>query len=227
MSLILCIDTALQIGSVSLSKNGRCIAVKYSNQQQEHASFLQPAIKMMLEEAGLAFSSLDAVAVSNGPGSYTGLRVGLASAKGLCFALNIPLLTISTLEVMAMAMKTQLADKKMPYLLCPMIDARRMEVFTALYNHEMTEILPAAAVVLEPAFLAEYAAKSVIVFAGNGANKWMTLAAMDNALLIENMETSASFATLAAQYYHENKMANLAYAEPFYCKAFYQPPALK
>jgi len=227
MSLILCIDTALQLGSVSLSENGKCIAVQYSDQQQEHASFLQPAIKLLMEEAGLQLSELDAVAVSNGPGSYTGLRVGLASAKGLCFALNIPLITISTLEIMAMAMKMQISTVPKSFLLCPMIDARRMEVFTALYNDVLEEIMPPAAVVLTPDFLATHVDAPIIYFAGNGANKWMSIVRMTTAIYIDKIETVESFALIAAKQLQQNKHADLAYAVPFYCKAFYQPMPLQ
>jgi len=227
MSLILCIDTAGQLGSVSLSENGKCIAVKYSDQQQEHASFLQPAIKLLMEEAGLQLSELDAVAVSNGPGSYTGLRVGLASAKGLCFVLDIPLITISTLEIMAMAMKVQIPTQPKPFLLCPMIDARRMEVFTALYNDALEEILPPAAVVLAADFLAAHIDSHIIFFAGNGAGKWMPIVRMTTAIYIDNIETVEAFALMAANKLQQNKLANLAYAVPFYCKAFYQPVPLK
>lgn len=227
MSLILCIDTALQLGSVSLSKDGKCIAVKYSDEQQAHASFLQPAIQSIMETADLPLTALDGVAVSNGPGSYTGLRVGLASAKGLCFALNIPLITISTLEVMAMAIKQQMGAQIIPHFLCPMIDARRMEVFTAVYNDKMEVVVSAAAVVLQPDFLHELIAKHTIYFAGNGVNKFKELVSMTNAVYIENLETVNALSVLAAQYFQQNNFANLMLAEPFYCKAFYQPMPLK
>jgi tRNA threonylcarbamoyladenosine biosynthesis protein TsaB len=223
MSLILCIDTALQIGAVALCENGKCIAVQYSHQQQEHASFLQPAILQLMQEAGRPLSDVEAVAVSNGPGSYTGLRVGLASAKGLCFALQIPLITLSTLQIMAHAMQQQVAATEKPYLLCPMIDARRMEVFTTLYNDEMGEILPASAVVLDPGFLENYLANQIVFFGGNGSEKWKSIVRMTNAKYIDDLKIVESFCVLAQENFEQKNWANLTYAVPFYCKAFYQP----
>jgi tRNA threonylcarbamoyladenosine biosynthesis protein TsaB len=108
-----------------------------------------------------------------------------------------------------------------------MIDARRMEVFTALYNDALEEIIPPSAVVLQPDFLAEQMGTNTIFFAGNGASKWMSLVTMTNAMSLENIETVESFSLLAAKYFQQNKTADLAYAAPFYCKAFYQPKPLK
>ncbi|HSC55141.1 MAG TPA: tRNA (adenosine(37)-N6)-threonylcarbamoyltransferase complex dimerization subunit type 1 TsaB [Phnomibacter sp.] len=223
MSLILCIDTSLQLGSVSLSKNGECIAALYSDQQQEHASFLQPAIQRLMEQVGMPLSALDAVAVSNGPGSYTGLRVGLASAKGLCFALNIPLITISSLQVMAHAMQQQVGAGNSSYLLCPMIDARRMEVFTAVYDAALHEVQAPSAVVLTPDFLGDALKEHTIYFAGNGADKWMQMVESPNAKIISDIASVPSLCKLAYEQAQLQAWANLAYAVPFYCKAFYQP----
>jgi tRNA threonylcarbamoyladenosine biosynthesis protein TsaB len=222
MSFILCIDTALQLGAVALSENGKCIAVQHSNQQQEHASFLQPAIQLLMEEVGRPLTDLDAVAVSNGPGSYTGLRVGLASAKGLCFALNIPLLTLSTLHIMAHAMQQQIADTEKPYLLCPMIDARRMEVFTALYNDELEEMLPPAAIVLDSDYLADRFGSYEIYFSGDGASKWKEIVKLTNAKFVDTSNVVESLCKLSCIKFQQNDWANLAYATPYYSKAFYQ-----
>lgn len=145
MSYILHINTALDNASVSLAENEHVIEERLSNSQKEHASFLQVAIAEITTIAGISLKNLSAVAVVNGPGSYTGLRVGLSGAKGICFALSIPLITINTLEWMAAAASQDEAD-----LFCPMIDARRMEVFTAMYNHEKIEVTPPTAMILEP-----------------------------------------------------------------------------
>src|SRR5215208_5364975 len=136
MSFILNIDTALETASVSLANNGRMLQSLVSESQKDHASWLHPAIKILLEKQGIGMDQLVAVGVSNGPGSYTGLRVGLSTAKGFCYALNIPLITIGTLKLMAFSARDEAED-----LICPMIDARRMEVYTAIYTGEMAELI--------------------------------------------------------------------------------------
>jgi len=129
---ILCIDASVHSASIALADGEQLLALKVCEQQREHAAFIQPAIDQILQELHLNPNKINAVAVTAGPGSYTGLRVGMTSAKGLCYALQIPLITLRTLDVMAHTAKKQVSDAS--YLLCPMIDARRMEVFTAVYN---------------------------------------------------------------------------------------------
>ena len=157
MSLILNIDTALENGFVGLSENGRLVAWQSSADQKEHASFLQPAVQQMMLDAGKKMSDIDAISVAIGPGSYTGLRVGLASAKGFCYALQKPLIAINTLAIITLATIESLyqSDVRMDEkIYCPMIDARRMEVFTATFNH-LLEIVetPVAMVLDENSFL--------------------------------------------------------------------------
>jgi tRNA threonylcarbamoyladenosine biosynthesis protein TsaB len=139
MSLLLHIDTAVENASVCISKNGELIGIAENKNQKDHATWIQPAIQSLMKEAVYNLKELDAVAVSNGPGSYTGLRVGLATAKGLCFALNKPLITLSTLEVMTIA-ALNIPISNINYF-CPLIDARRMEVFTAIYDISLKTIL--------------------------------------------------------------------------------------
>jgi len=224
MSLILHIDTAVTTASVCISKDEALLAMAENKNQKEHAEWLHPAIDRLLKENGIRINDLNAVAVSNGPGSYTGLRVGLASAKGFCFALNIPLITISTLEVMAIAAlgsqpTNQLINQST--LLCPMIDARRMEVFTALYDKNLNILLtPYAKVIDEKSFENELDANQILFF-GNGAEKCKTMINHSNALFAV-IEHNASFMIGPA----EKKMnvkdfADLAYAEPFYIKDFH------
>src|ERR1700761_8249865 len=140
MSLILNIDTATETAHLSIAKNGTVLQQLFNEDQKGHAAFLQPAIKKILAEQSLLINEIDAIAVTEGPGSYTGLRIGMASAKGLSYALRKPLITVNTLEAMARSAVDVLArnpiDSK-EILLCPMIDARRMEVFTAIYNMEL------------------------------------------------------------------------------------------
>lgn len=224
MSLILHIDTAVSTASVCISKDGSLLAMAENRNQKDHAEWLHSAIDRLLKENGIEINDLNAVAVSNGPGSYTGLRVGLASAKGFCFALNIPLITISTLEVMTIsALESQFTNQliNQSTLFCPMIDARRMEVFTALYDKELNIILmPHAKIIDEKSFEKELDANQILFF-GNGVEKCKTLINHTNALFA-TVEHNASFMIEPA----ERKMSakdftDLAYTEPFYIKDFH------
>lgn len=195
----------------------------------EHASFVQPAIRRLLEDTGLVGSQFRCVAVANGPGSYTGLRVGLAAAKGLCYAWKIPLSTLSSLGILAMATRDLVQERNignMPqdYYLAPMIDARRMEVFFALYRQQgLKEIFPPCAQILESGFLAEWLRENTVFFAGDGALKWQSICQSPNAHFVDTHLTEGAFAHLAMEYSKASRYADLAYAEPFYAKDFYSP----
>ena len=142
MALILNIDTSTEKASICIASNGVSTALLENAQQKEHAGWIHPAIEELLEQTKYTLHDLEAIAVTAGPGSYTGLRVGMATAKGLCYALNIPLITENTLRAMALASR-QAYDGKINLeniLFCPMIDARRMEVFTALFNPALEEV---------------------------------------------------------------------------------------
>ena len=224
MSLILHIDTAVTTASVCISKDGALLAMAENINQKDHAEWLHPNIDRLLKENGIGINDLNAVAVSNGPGSYTGLRVGLASAKGFCFALNIPLITISTLEVMTIAaLKSQSTNPLVNQLtlFCPMIDARRIEVFTALYDKDLNIILtPHAKVIDETSFENELNDNQVLFF-GNGSEKCKNLINHNNALFA-TVEHNASFMIEPAERKMNAKdFADLAYAEPFYIKDFH------
>jgi len=219
MPLILHIDTASTVASVSLAKDGIIISVAENKLLNEHASFLQPSIKTMLLTAGLSMHDLDAVAVANGPGSYTGLRVGLASAKGLSYALNKPLITIGTLPLMAHAAAA--AEKKEDILYAPMIDARRMEVFTAVYNAEGNEELAPVAKILDNDSYVAFLLRQKILFFGSGADKWSKICTNVNALFSTDYSIVQSFAELALKAYKLQQFAVLAYSEPLYLKEFY------
>jgi tRNA threonylcarbamoyladenosine biosynthesis protein TsaB len=169
---------------------------------------------------------LDAVAVSNGPGSYTGLRIGLSAAKGICFALQIPLITIATLEIMAEAARNQVNDgliEKTDWL-CPMIDARRMEVYYAVYDPELLLIHPPQAANADDAIFSALVEKKKVLFFGNGSFKVRNTLVHDNAFFTDNVKSGASdMISLSNRYYRQNKLADLAYAEPLYIKEFYSP----
>ena len=219
MALILFIDTSTEDAVVGLEKDGLVLSVEYNNLQKEHASFLHPAIKLILSNNNFIMKDLEAVAIASGPGSYTGLRVAMATAKGLCFALNIPLITINSLKLLAKAAILNV-DKK-DFLFCPMIDARRMEVFTALYNNDLEELLHPFALVLHQKSYSDFLANKAIYFFGNGALKWQEISTNKNCLFLAKPQADKAFAILAEGCYHAKSFADLALAEPEYVKAFH------
>lgn len=220
MAIILYIDTALDHGGVCLSQDNHLLAAKSNTIWQQHAAFLQPAIQEIFKETGLQFGDLNAIAVSNGPGSYTGLRVGLASAKGLCYALDKPLILLNTLEIMAASFAQQYAIQQS--LLCPMIDARRMEVYTALYNANLQIIIPPDAMILSANFMQEQLSKDSIYFFGSGSSKLLEFLPTANDYIIENFHyATADMIPLAIQQYSKKQFDSVAYSEPFYIKPFF------
>ncbi|MGI8582598.1 MAG: tRNA (adenosine(37)-N6)-threonylcarbamoyltransferase complex dimerization subunit type 1 TsaB, partial [Chitinophagaceae bacterium] len=182
MAIILNIDTATENATISISEKDKAIDAVTNRNQKDHASFLQPAIKNLLQRAGLSINKLNAVAVTAGPGSYTGLRVGMASAKGLCYALNIPMITINTLQVMAFSCIKEMQEQSALY--CPMIDARRMEVFTAVYDHNLTEEIKPCSLILDTGTFINILQTNKIYFSGSGALKLKNLLDNKNAVYI-------------------------------------------
>ncbi|MCU0403016.1 MAG: tRNA (adenosine(37)-N6)-threonylcarbamoyltransferase complex dimerization subunit type 1 TsaB [Chitinophagaceae bacterium] len=223
---LLQIDTALARGSVMLSRGGMPVAVRINSNPMEHASFVQPAILSLFKETGIGISDIGAVAVSNGPGSYTGLRVGLASAKGLCYAWNVPLITISTLRIMAAAIRQNLAETGKhdapEIFLAPMIDARRMEVFFAVYGNEnLNCVIEPSAAVVDEHFMAGFLQKAMVFFTGNGSPKLREVCTFPNARFIELPDTEMFFAQEGFLDANKKCFADLAKSEPFYAKDFY------
>jgi tRNA threonylcarbamoyladenosine biosynthesis protein TsaB len=216
VSYIINIDTAVEISSVCLSFNEECVALKISPTQKESASWIQPAIKTLLAEQKVSLNKIAAVSLSNGPGSYTGLRVGMATAKGLCYALNIPLITINTLKMMAVSAIHEKAD-----FYCPMIDARRMEVFTATYDRKLNEITPAHNLIIKETSFAELLQTNKILFFGNGNVKFKEITKHSNALFLD-IETNAKHLVPESFYtFNARNFTEVAYSEPFYGKEFY------
>ncbi len=222
MSLILNIDTALSFGSVSLSDNNVVLSYRVNNNDRNHAAWIHVAIKELMLENKVAISELKAVAVSHGPGSYTGLRIGLATAKGLCYALNIPLITMSTLEIIASAVELIPQSEKEGYdLICPMIDARRMEIYFALYDLQFKSIFPPTAVVLDKNFLSEWLEKNKILFLGNGSEKMNSVVQNDNIFLIKiDFIGAIQMIKKSCQFYDNGVFADVVLSEPLYIKEF-------
>lgn len=231
MSLILSIDTATAQGSISLAKEGKLLAAKTSGEQKDHAAWTHVAIRDLMEETGYNLHNLNAVAVVAGPGSYTGLRVGMATAKGICYACRKPLIALNTLYIMAFAARRQIllsaAAGKVPenIVLCPMIDARRMEVFTALYDNELKEIVSPTALVLEPGVFDEWQTnKSNILFFGNGSHKCKSLGVHKGEIWGDFFYYPEHVTLLAQTGFDERKFTDIAYSEPAYLKNFYTHP---
>lgn len=222
MSLILNIDTAFKKAAVSLSHNGEVIQHADNNSMYDHASWLHPAFKSLLLKNNSNINDIKAIAVNNGPGSYTGLRVALSTAKGLCFSLQIPLITVNTLKLLAYSVKDDAVD-----LIVPMIDARRMEVFTAVYDKQLTEVVPPHALILDASSFATTLETRNILFCGNAIQKAEPILQSDQAKFSTKEADCSHLAALSFEMFQHSQFADLAYADPFYVKEFYSPTAKK
>jgi tRNA threonylcarbamoyladenosine biosynthesis protein TsaB len=218
MALILNIDTATEIASISLSEKGESLLVLKNNEQKEHASWLHTAIGEILRETGYGVHDLQAIAIAAGPGSYTGLRVGMAAAKGFCYALGIPMITENTLKIMALAASAQLTGEG---LFCPMIDARRMEVFTAVYTADLVELMPPAAMIVEKDSFSDYLSVGKMSFFGGGSYKCKQLLTATSAAFIEINYHAGYLGILSFLRYLQQEFTDIVYSEPVYTKEFY------
>jgi tRNA threonylcarbamoyladenosine biosynthesis protein TsaB len=223
MSWILNIDTSLESAYVSLTKEGEIIAGRSNENQKDHASFLEPAIKEIANEAGIQLVELSALAVVYGPGSYTGLRVGMASAKGLCYALGKPLILLNNLEVLTLAAinQYQQEEKKGSIIFCPMIDARRMEVYTAAYDEKLNVIEYPHALILDAESYFNFLTNGTVIFFGNGSEKWKTLCGHKNGRFMTITQRTAAINQFSFQMLAKQSFTEIAYAEPLYIKEFY------
>ena len=217
--MILSIETSTKACSVALHNEGMLLAESTLYVDKSHSEKLALLIKDLLSYADITTQELKAVAVSSGPGSYTGLRIGTSTAKGLCFALNIPLLAISTLKAMAFGVAKSLTEE---VLLCPMIDARRMEVYSLLATKELSIIHPTAAKVIDKDSYSDQLSNQKILFFGNGAAKCEpTLGENPNAIFSTIQSISAvAVGELAWIKFEQNEFEDLAYFEPEYLKEF-------
>jgi tRNA threonylcarbamoyladenosine biosynthesis protein TsaB len=216
LAYILSIETATTNCSVSLSKNGETLQLKedYGN-GYSHAEKLHLYIDEILKESKVEKTELKAIAVSKGPGSYTGLRIGVSAAKGLCFALDIPLISISTLESLAHQVKTDSG------LIVPMLDARRMEVYSAIFSNEFNLVREIQAQILDETSFSEELSSSKVTFIGNGVEKTKALLNSENAIFIEGKLPSAGeMSQLVFTKYKANNFEDVAYFEPYYLKDF-------
>ncbi len=220
MSLILNIDTASEQAHVSLAEDGKILHTLSNESQKEHASFLQAAIEQLTKFTDVHLKDIDAVAVTAGPGSYTGLRVGMASAKGLCYALKKPLITIGTLEILTASALQIFPTGSESFLYCPMIDARRMEVFTAIYKHDLTTRLSPCAIILDELSFEKELLENKILFFGSGSAKWKLMCKHSNAAFETVTILPESMSKFSNSLFAERKFTDLAYSEPLYLKEF-------
>ncbi|MBW6483350.1 MAG: tRNA (adenosine(37)-N6)-threonylcarbamoyltransferase complex dimerization subunit type 1 TsaB [Vicingaceae bacterium] len=220
MSLILGIETATKICSIALTKGTQLLAVEEIGGAFSHAENTTVFIEKVMQKSGKMLSEIDAIAVSKGPGSYTGLRIGVSTAKGLCFALNKPLIAVDTLQAMALRMAKQTTNENL--LFCPMIDARRMEVYTAIYNFKNEIVEPITAKIIDENAFSKFLANQKVLFFGDGAEKCQTLfAENNNALFNESVLPSAiEINELALKKFKNKQLEDVAYFEPFYLKDF-------
>ncbi|MEI8086650.1 MAG: tRNA (adenosine(37)-N6)-threonylcarbamoyltransferase complex dimerization subunit type 1 TsaB [Paludibacter sp.] len=219
--IILNIETSTNVCSIAISENGNCIFTKSDSEGMNHAALLSVFIAEGMEVLKSQSKKLDAVAVSSGPGSYTGLRIGVSTAKGLCYGWEIPLIAVSTLEVLTTqaVKKTVNADN---VLFCPMIDARRMEVYAAFYNANGEIKREISADIIDETSYSELLGSNVVYFFGNGAEKCKTTLTHPNARFIDDLVPLAeNMILLAEKRFEEKRFEDVAYFEPFYLKEFY------
>ena len=219
MSYILNIETATTVCSVSLAQGEKLLFCKELNEGFTHAENLHLFIDQALKETGIAAKQLDAVAVSKGPGSYTGLRIGVSTAKGLAYALNIPLISINTLQIMAASAFSQ---QKEQILYCPMIDARRMEVYTAIFDAKLQAKTSTEAFIVDEVSVQKFKTYPKICYFGDGMPKCRDLLRLnENAAFLEEIHPSARYMpALSHEKFLNAHFENLAYFEPFYLKDF-------
>ena len=219
MALILTIDTAMELGSVAIVQNNIILGKYENNSQKDHAAFVQTAIDDLVKQTKISLQSLDAIAVVNGPGSYTGLRVGLATAKGLCYALDKKLILLNTLDIMAAASIHHFQEAD--YYFAPMIDARREDVFMGIYNHKKELIQAQAAETLSPDSFKNWINNKKIVVNGSGAAKAATIVQDDRIIVWNESYSVEDILLLAQEFYNKQEFSDIAYSEPNYLKAFY------
>lgn len=225
MATILNIETSTEVCSVALTKDGETLFLKENTEGLNHSQLLTVYIEELFETAGFDKKELNAVAVSKGPGSYTGLRIGVSVAKGLCYGLNIPLIGVGSIEAMGHYAAENVVDfyegGDKNLLFCPMIDARRMEVYTAIFDKKGEMIQPVTAEIIDENSFGSLLAEKKILFFGNGAEKCKDTLTHPNAVFKGPLKTSARFMQkLSEKKYTLREFEDVAYFEPFYLKDF-------
>lgn len=224
MSYILSLETSTTVCSVALHEAGKLLVSREILIPQSHASRLAVLIEEVKEASKLDFKQLSAIAVASGPGSYTGLRIGVSTAKGLCYALNIPLIAVETLDIMARQvheLRHPTPETRNPELYCPMIDARRMEVYCKVFDQSLSVINPVEAKVIDEQSFNELISNNTMVFFGDGSSKCKEILTSKNAVFVENIYPTASkLGELAYKKSIAGDVEDVVHFEPFYLKDF-------
>jgi tRNA threonylcarbamoyladenosine biosynthesis protein TsaB len=227
MAIILNIETSTEVCSVNLARDGELLFEKENHEGMNHARLLTVFMDEIFKGNGFSINMLDAVAVSKGPGSYTGLRIGVSVAKGLCYSLGIPLLAVGTIDVLGKFTAEnkheylQNPDEDENVLFCPMIDARRMEVYTSLFNSAGEQLEPVSAKIIDETSFFDRLENHRILFFGNGAGKCRQALIHPDALFLGPSKASARFMIkYAEEKFNKREWENVAYFEPFYLKDF-------
>lgn len=221
--MILCLETATSTCSVALNEGNHTVALRECKGQNAHSEKITLFIQEVLDETGLRYDQLDAVAVSQGPGSYTGLRIGVSTAKGVCYAADLPLLAVDTLHAMAYGLCARLGDEVQPSdLFIPMIDARRMEVYCSVFDAKMNRVSDTEALVVDEQAFTQLEAGHRLWLFGDGAPKLKPLFVNRPAIhIVDDLLPSASYmAELSDQALKAGRFVDVAYFEPFYLKDF-------
>ena len=233
MALILSIETGTDICSVALSNDGELMALRESSEGRDHAKKVAVFVDELLKETGVQPADLDAIAVGKGPGSYTGLRIGVSFAKGMCYALNIPLIAVGSLDALVQVARedydagiidVEESDWNRASL-CPMVDARRMEVYTQIFDTNGAPQLDVSAEIISEETFADIRSNGKLVIFGNGAQKCCEV--LSDALYISVTPSARGIVALAEQAFQNNQFEDIAYFEPFYLKDFIVIPSKK
>lgn len=217
--MILNIETSSKICSVALSEEGAVWYSRESAQEMDHSTKLAPFVEDCIRELEARGRNLEAVSVSIGPGSYTGLRIGLSLAKGLCFGRNLPLIGIPTLELLTVKAMFSCRDIEGDELYIPMIDARRMEVYTAVYNGRLGLLMEPSAVILDEDTYSEYKGKP-LVMVGDGVEKARKVLKVEAKEWLDVLPKATDMTALSEKYLREGRFLDIAYSTPFYLKSF-------
>jgi len=223
MAIILNLETATQICSVVLAKDGEVLAKRELNEKNVHAEVLTPFIEEVVQEVGLKLQDLDAIAVSKGPGSYTGLRIGVSTAKGLCYSLDKSLISVGTLESLANIAAHKLADSlTLHHHIYPMIDARRMEVYTAPFSSDLKQLSEVAPLIFDENTFADLSIDQKLILVGNGSSKTKELFSDNPQIEIHDkiLCSAEGMIKIAEEKYSKQDFEDVAYFEPFYLKEF-------
>lgn len=224
MSKIILIETSTALCTTALLVDGKVVSKKKSSEQRSQAAMTAPFIKQMLDDTGLTVKDCDAVAVSSGPGSYTGLRVGVSTAKGLCFSAGLPLISVCTLDILVQQAVEESLVPEGCRTIIPMIDARRMEVYTAVYrcgeDGEFVRSSEISPMVIDPESFLQERTEGRVLFIGDGAAKCSEVLSQGNPLFVQTCPWAEAMAHLAQKAYDEKRFENTAYFEPFYLKQF-------